>query len=192
MQLTWYGHAAFLLENNASFRVILDPYRSPGVGTYAPIDDWADLVAISHQNETYHSFVQGIRGRDGDSIPILMDGLKLLTQNQPQLVEKIPFTATEVYENEERKEPIAMVGVTMDGLCILHMGDCGHKLSAEETAACGAADVLLALAGGAPTLALPDLVAFIENLQPKIVIPMHFGNNKINLIEIMQVPQAGG
>jgi L-ascorbate metabolism protein UlaG (beta-lactamase superfamily) len=61
------------------------------------------------------------------------------------------------------------------------MGDCGHGLNARETAACGQVDVLLALAGGPPTLSLPDLVAFIHALKPKVVVPMHFGNDKINL-----------
>ena len=181
MQLTWYGHAAFLLESSTSFRVLLDPYHAPDVGTYAPIDDWADVVAISHHNEIYHSFVQAIRGHDGDSIPILVDGLKLLMQNQPTVIQNVSFAATKVFENEEREEPIAMVGVSMDGIRTLHMGDCGHALSNDEIAACGQVDFLLALAGGAPTLALPDIVAFIEKLRPKVVIPMHFGNDKINL-----------
>jgi L-ascorbate metabolism protein UlaG (beta-lactamase superfamily) len=184
MQLTWYGHAAFLLESDAapeSKRVILDPYRAPDVGTYAPIDDWADIIAVSHENEKYHSFVGGVRGRGKDHAPYVMDGLTLLSQKQPEVTQGIPFTATKVFENEEREGLIAMVGVTVDGIRFLHMGDCGHGLSAEETAACGPVDVLLALAGGPPTLSLPDLVAFIEALKPKIVVPMHFGNDKINL-----------
>lgn len=181
MRLTWYGHAAFLLEDEALSRVILDPYRAPNVGTYLPIDDWADIVAISHENEKYHSFVAGIHGRDGEKKPVVVDGLKLLAQNQPQTIRDIEFTATKVFENEAREGPIAMVGVTLDGLRFLHMGDCGHALSTAEIADCGPVDVLLALAGGAPTLELPDLVTFINALQTKIVIPMHFGNEKINL-----------
>jgi L-ascorbate metabolism protein UlaG (beta-lactamase superfamily) len=182
MKLTWYGHAAFLLESETQpTRVILDPYRAPDVGTYAPVDDWADVVAISHENEKYHSYVQGVRGRTEDSAPLLVDGIELLTQTQPQVIQDIAFTATQVFENEEREGQIAMVGVTMEGIRFLHMGDCGHGLSAEEVAACGEVDVLLALAGGPPTLTLPDLTAFITELKPKIVGPMHFGNDKINL-----------
>ncbi len=77
MKLTWYGHAAFLLESeSSSTRVVLDPYRAPDVGTYEPIDDWADIVAISHDNEKYHSYAAGIRGRDEASAPVwLMDWL---------------------------------------------------------------------------------------------------------------------
>lgn len=184
MRLTWYGHAAFLLESETSphsTRVVLDPYRAPDVGTYARINDWADIVVTSHDNEKYHSFVGGIQGRTEGEAPHLVDGLALFSQKQPQIIHGLSFTATKVFENEERKEAIAMVGVTMDEIRTLHMGDCGHSLSPEEIDACGPVDILLALAGGPPTLTLPDLVTFIIALQPKIVVPMHFGNDKINL-----------
>lgn len=185
MRITWYGHAAFLIEGEnaagGTVRIVLDPYRAPDVGTYAPIDDEADVVAISHVNEKYHSHVAGIRGRGGKEQPEVVDGLALLESVQPQTVRGVPFTAVRVWENERREEPIAMVGLTMEGVRILHMGDCGHALSAEEVAACGKVDVLLALAGGSPTLTVPDLAAFVRALSPRVVIPMHFGNDKINL-----------
>src|SRR4051812_31974422 len=43
MRITWYGHAAFLIEAGG-LRMILDPYRSPDSGGYEPIDEPADLV----------------------------------------------------------------------------------------------------------------------------------------------------
>ena len=54
MRIHWYGHAAFLIETEGT-RVILDPYRSPDSGGYAPIDEPADLVVVSHENDRYHS-----------------------------------------------------------------------------------------------------------------------------------------
>lgn len=182
MKITWYGHAAFLLESDpAGTRVVMDPYRAPDVGTYAPIDDWADVVAISHENQKYHSYVAGVRGRGAGQRPEVVDGLALTDAPQPQAAHGVPFTAVKVYENDRHEVPIAMVGVTLDGVRILHMGDAGQAITPDEVAACGEVDVLLALAGGPPTLALPDLAAFVEALKPRIVIPMHFLNEKINL-----------
>ena len=54
MRLTWYGHAAFLIETGG-LRVILDPYRSPDSGGYEPINEPADVVVVSHENDRYHS-----------------------------------------------------------------------------------------------------------------------------------------
>jgi L-ascorbate metabolism protein UlaG (beta-lactamase superfamily) len=182
MFLTWYGHAAFLLEDpGKDVRVVLDPYRTPDVGTYAPIDDWADVVAVSHENQKYHSYVAGVRGRKAGQFPEVVDGIALLDAPQPQSVHGVPFNAARAWEDDTRLQPVAMIGVTLGGLCILHMGDCGHALSGPEAAACGSVDVLLALAGGPPTIALFDLMSFIERLQPRVVIPMHFGNEKVNL-----------
>lgn len=180
MEITWYGHAAFRIDARNSggetVGIVLDPYRAPDVGTYGPIADAADVVAVSHENQKYHSFVAGVGGA-----PEVVDGLTLLDAPQPKGVLGISFTAARVWENDERREPIAMVGVEAEGVRVLHMGDCGHGLSPEEVAACGRVDVLLALAGGAPTLSLPDLVRFVGDLEPRVVIPMHFGNDKINL-----------
>ena len=54
MRITWYGHAAFLIETQG-LRIILDPYRSPDSGGYLPIDEPAGLVVVSHENDRYHS-----------------------------------------------------------------------------------------------------------------------------------------
>ncbi len=185
MEIIWYGHAAFgLAGRNAegeTVRVVLDPYRAPDVGTYAPLDAEADIVAVSHENAKYHSYIDGVRGPNSASRPVVVDGLALLGEEQPQNLLGAEFTAVPVWENDERAEPIAMVGVAMNGVRILHMGDCGHALNADEVATCGQVDILLALAGGPPTLLLPDLARFVRELAPRIVIPMHFGNDRINL-----------
>src|SRR6185437_7457386 len=54
MRITWYGHAAFLIEAQG-VRIILDPYRSPDCGGYEPVAEPADLVIVSHENDKYHS-----------------------------------------------------------------------------------------------------------------------------------------
>ncbi|MDX1933449.1 MAG: MBL fold metallo-hydrolase [Capsulimonadales bacterium] len=184
MTITWYGHAAFLLEgrnaDGKTVRIGLDPYQAPLAGTYAPIDDLADVVAVSHENAKYHSFTGTFRNAEGDPSPVV-DGLSLLGRQQPETVAGVPLTAVRVWENDRREEPIAMIGLMLESVRVLHMGDCGHALSPEEVAACGPVDVLLALAGGPPTLTLTDLVGFVRDLRPRVVVPMHFGNDKINL-----------
>lgn len=181
MNLLWYGHAAFQVSGGApETRVILDPYRAPDVGTYAPINDGADVVAVSHDNQKYHSFVDGISGRTQSERPVIIDGLTLFDGLQVT-VGAAKFSAVRVWENVQKQEPIAMIIVEIDGIRVLHMGDCGHALTDADVAACGRVDVLLALAGGPPTLAISDLVDFIARLKPRVVVPMHFGNDKINL-----------
>ena len=67
----------------------------------------------------------------------------------------------------------------MAWLC--HMGDLGHPLTDSDIAPIRGVDVLLALAGGPPTIALDALKDAIERIQPKLVIPMHYQTGKVRL-----------
>ena len=70
---------------------------------------------------------------------------------------------------------------SLDSISVCHSGDLGHMLSLEEAAPVRGIDVFLAVAGGPPTVSLPDLKAAIKLIQPRLVIPMHYQNGKSNL-----------
>ena len=64
MRLTYYGHAAFLVEAADGTRIIMDPYLSGAFGgsfAYAPIDEPADLVLATHEHDD-HGAVDTIPG----------------------------------------------------------------------------------------------------------------------------------
>lgn len=176
LQITWLGHAAFLLENSAGTRVLLDPYRAPDAGAYAPIDAAADVVLVSHLNPKYHSHWEAASGS-----PVRLNGLDFADDLHGVDAHGINFRAVRVWESPERKTPVSMPYFAMDGITICHSGDLGHALTPAEAAPLMGIDVFLAVAGGPPTVPLPDMKAAIDLLQPKIVIPMHYQNGKINL-----------
>jgi L-ascorbate metabolism protein UlaG (beta-lactamase superfamily) len=68
-----------------------------------------------------------------------------------------------------------------DGLRICHLGDLGHSLSAEDAAALGAIDVLMVPVGGTYTIDAAGATAVVNQLRPKIAIPMHFKTPKAGL-----------
>lgn len=165
MQLTFLGHAAFLIEA-AGQRIITDPYSS-AIG-YAPIDETADWVTLSHDNPKWHSCLDEIGGDFQ-----IVKGLEL--GEEVREIRPLRFGAVRVYENLPDDGANAMVWIEAEGRRILHMGDCGHALDEATIEKCGEVDILLALAGGPPTIKLPDLMSFVEKLRPRIVVPMHFG-----------------
>ena len=64
MRLTYFGHAAFLVEAADGTRIIMDPYLSGAFGgsfAYAPIDEPADLVLATHKHDD-HGAVDTIPG----------------------------------------------------------------------------------------------------------------------------------
>ena len=83
--------------------------------------------------------------------------------------------SSEMYNHPEHEpDKCAMYRWEMDGISIGHMGDVGNPFTAEEIEFFRGIDVFLALAGDIPTIRLTDLKQVIDQVQPKLVIPMHF------------------
>jgi L-ascorbate metabolism protein UlaG (beta-lactamase superfamily) len=172
VKLTWYGHAAFLVETGG-LRIILDPF-SPSSG-YDPINEPADILAMSQDDDRFHSHAESVLGD-----PTVLIGKTM--GREPVVVRGIPFRAIPVWEDAHRtKNQHAMITFEAEGLRVTHMGDLGHALNDEELAAIAGTDILLALAGGRHTVALDDLAAIIEAVKPPLVIPMHYQTGKVLL-----------
>jgi L-ascorbate metabolism protein UlaG (beta-lactamase superfamily) len=180
MKFTWYGHAAFLIEavrdDGSPIRIITDPYKSPDCGGYAPVDDSADAVTLSHENPVYHSDLSTIRG-DFDEVW----GLKLPPEGVT--AQGVQFQSYRVFENDARDPDgeNAMVKFTLEGLTVSHLGDLGHKLEGEELEFLRGTDALLALAGGPPTIKVEDLKRIADQLSIPVILPMHYAVPGIKL-----------
>ena len=175
MQITWLGHAAFLIETDTEqgrVRIITDPYSSQT--GYGPINEAANVVTLSHENPKYHSCLDELR-REFE----IVRGLEIV--DQVIKVRGLRIGAVQVFENEQEEGPNTMLWLESRGLRVLHMGDVGHPLNDQHLAACGDVDILLAPTGGTPTITLPDLKSFIDRLRPSVVIPMHYGTSKVDM-----------
>jgi L-ascorbate metabolism protein UlaG (beta-lactamase superfamily) len=175
MRITWYGHAAFLIETQG-LRIILDPYRSPDCGGYEPIAEGADLVVVSHENDRYHSHL-------GQIIPPFEVVRALELPAEGKLVRGIRFEAIPVFETPERlaEDKVTVVHFRCDDLHLVFLGDLGHRLSDDELAPLRGAEIVLAAAGGPPTIDFPEIPPLLDAIGPRIVVPMHYKTPKINL-----------
>ena len=153
MRITWYGHAAFLIETGG-LRIILDPYRSPDCGGYEPIAEPADLVVVSHENDRYHSHL-------GQIVPPFetVRGSRIAARRAR--LQGIRFEAVHVFETPERlpEDEVAIVHFRSEDLHVVFLGDLGHPLTEAELAPLAGADIVLAAAGGPPTIDYPDIPA---------------------------------
>lgn len=175
MRITWYGHAAFLVETGG-VRVILDPFRSPDSGGYLPIAEPADVVVVSHENDRYHSHL-------GQVVPPfeLVRGLDVPAGGQVAC--GIRFECVRVFETPERKaeDEVTIVHFRAEGLHVVFLGDLGHALSEAELAPLRGAEVVLAAAGGPPTIDFPEIPPLLDAIGPRLIFPMHYKTPKINL-----------
>ncbi len=110
-----------------------------------------------------------------------MNGLDFAHDPNGIEAQGIRFRAVPVWESPARDVPVSMPYFQMGGISVCHSGDLGHALSPEEAEPIRGVDVFLAVAGGPPTIPLPDLKAAIDLIQPRIVIPMHYQTGKVNL-----------
>jgi L-ascorbate metabolism protein UlaG (beta-lactamase superfamily) len=175
MRITWYGHAAFLVETHG-LRIILDPYRSPESGGYLPIDEPADLVIVSHTDDIYHSYT-------GQIVPPFQLVRALELPPGGEVIRGIRFETVHAFESSERlpDEEVTIIHFRADNMHVVYLGDLGHALTENEVAPLRGADIVLIPAGSTPTIAYPEIPPLLDAIGPRLVLPMHYKTRKINL-----------
>ena len=162
MEITWLGHSCFKLKGKQA-TVITDPF-SPGIGyTLGKVS--AEIVTVSHPHAG-HSYVQGIGGE-----PRIIKG-----PGEYEAGGVLTVGVHTYHDNEkgaQRGKNTAFV-IDVDDVMICHLGDLGHVLTAEQVAEIDGVDVLLIPVGGVSTIDAVQAAQIVRQLEPKIVIPMHY------------------
>ncbi len=66
----------------------------------------------------------------------------------------------------------------VDGVKVCHLGDLGHVLSDEQATEVGEVDILLIPVGGVYTIDAKAASQICDQLKPRVIIPMHFRNER--------------
>jgi L-ascorbate metabolism protein UlaG (beta-lactamase superfamily) len=169
VRITFYAHACFRLEGS-DLSVVTDPYTPEDAGP-PPVPEPADVVVMSSAVDPAHSCPEQVPGS-----PRVVNALDAIEQpvELGNCVRVEAVAASEGYDREDPRQN-ALYRLNLDGVAVCHMGDVGNALTDEQLEPLrGRVDVLLALAGARQTIALPDLDRAIEEIGPRIVIPMHY------------------
>ncbi|MBI2019078.1 MBL fold metallo-hydrolase [Candidatus Daviesbacteria bacterium] len=169
MDIYWYGQACFKIKGkNAT--VVIDPYDPEYTGLKAPKDLQADVVLTSHDHKD-HNF--------GGSVTTSA-GVKPMIFSQPGEYEIGGAVITGIdsfHDNSQGSErgKNTIFHLFFDGLDIVHLGDLGQsKLTEEQIAQIGETDILLIPVGSIYTLDAKAASEIVSQLEPKIIIPMHY------------------
>lgn len=155
MNLIWNGHSCFTLET-AEGSVVFDPYRDGSVPGLSPIRLTADLVLCSHDHRDH-----GARELVG-------------------LTGRTPSFSVETISTFHDPEAGALRGpdtihiVAAEGMRLAHLGDLGCALSREQLDRLRGLDVLMIPVGGYYTIDASQAQELVEELKPRIVVPMHY------------------
>jgi L-ascorbate metabolism protein UlaG (beta-lactamase superfamily) len=162
MDISWLGHSCFRIGGSHAV-VITDPY-SPDLGYSLGKPD-AGIVTVSH-NHPGHSYTQGIGGE-----PRLVTGPGEYEIGGVLIIGVATFHDGD--RGRERGKNTAYL-MEIDEISVCHLGDLGHVLTAEQVEGMGDVDVLLLPVGGVYTINAPLAAEVVRQLEPKVVIPMHY------------------
>ena len=171
MQLTYFGHATFLLEADGT-SILIDPFNEK-VGYPFP-DVSPRAIAISHEHFD-HTYVQMAKGSP-KIIRALRDGGKDWADVRER-IGSISLTTVPTYHDTSQgsdRGKNAMLVFEAEGLRLVHSGDLGHTLSADQMKALGRVDALLLPVGGHYTIGPNEAGVVVGQLHPRVVIPMHY------------------
>ena len=162
MEINWLGHSCFRIKGTRT-TVITDPY-SPNSG-YSLGKQTARIVTVSHQHPE-HSYVSGIAGE-----PRQVKGPGEYEIGGVMIIGMPTFHDT---EKGKTKGKNTLYLIEIDDIAVCHLGDLGHVLTAEQAEELGNIDVLLVPVGGVSTINASKAAEVVRQLEPKIVIPMHY------------------
>lgn len=168
MEISYIGHSSFLLKTK-DCRVVTDPF-GPSTGMVFP-KTMADIITLSHNHDD-HNYVAGVQGE-----PMVFDWPGEFEKKGVRIFGFQSFHDTK--QGEERGEN-TIYKFEIDGLTILHAGDLGHLPDDKLIEAIGEIDILIIPVGGTYSLDAKQAVDTAKKLDPSIVIPMHFGTEKLN------------
>jgi L-ascorbate metabolism protein UlaG (beta-lactamase superfamily) len=77
-------------------------------------------------------------------------------------------------EQGEKLGKVTLFAIEIDDIVVAHLGDLGHALSELQQEQLGSVDVLLVPVGGGAALTATQAAEVTNQLEPKIVIPMHY------------------
>jgi L-ascorbate metabolism protein UlaG (beta-lactamase superfamily) len=165
MEITYIGHACFKIKGKAT-SLVVDPYDPEKLGMKLPKLE-AEIVLVTHDHYD-HNFIPGVKNYR-------------LTIDSPGEYETNDVTIQGISVFHDSKEGAergknTMYLIEIDGFTVLHTGDLGHKLSKDTLEKIPSVDVLMLPVGG--TYTIDDEVAtdVISDIEPGIVVPMHYSD----------------
>ncbi|MBP6979768.1 MBL fold metallo-hydrolase [Candidatus Curtissbacteria bacterium] len=162
------GHSCFTIKSNGGQTIVIDPYDSESTGLKLP-KLTADLVLATHSHSDHSNF-GGVVGVAGEPFKIIGPGEYEVGGT---LIRGVNSYHDESKGSERGRNTIYVINV--DGVNICHLGDLGQKkLTEAQLEDIGDVDVLMIPVGGVFTVDAKDAVEVIAQIEPKIVVPMHF------------------
>ena len=170
MTISWFGQSCFRIEAKEG-SILTDPF-SKDIGLKPPkIKD--DLVLVSH-NHYDHNNVE-----DAGSEAFIIKNPGEYEKNSIAVLGINSYH--DKSEGKERGSNTIYV-IKAEDMTVCHLGDLGQeKLDEKQVEEIGDVDILMIPVGGSYTINYKEALEVISQIEPKIVIPMHYKVKDLNV-----------
>ena len=169
MKLQYLGHACFRIISEMGTTVVCDPYKSDWVG-FNMARVRCDVVTMSH----HHG--------DHDCMDAIVGSPAELDVEIACAADDIAIESISTFHDDEKgakRGKNLVFTFLVDGIKVVHMGDIGC-LDEHVVAKIKNCDLLLLPVGGTFTVDAESAKWYVDQVQPKVVVPMHYKTSEHN------------
>ncbi len=163
MTITWFGQSCFRIEAKDA-NILIDPF-SKEIGLKPPrIKD--DIVLVTHEHYD-HNNLDGINS----------EAFVITNPGEYEKGGVAIYGILSYHDKSEGKERglNSIYIIKSEEIIICHLGDFGQsKLTDEQIESIGDVDILMIPVGGTYTIDAKEAVEVISQIEPKMIIPMHY------------------
>lgn len=159
MEITYLGHSCFKVVGK-KISVLVDPFDATKVGIKLGKQD-ADVVLVSHEHF------------DHNDLSVLKNDFLLFDSPGEYEARESEFAGVKTEHGDEQGNN-TIFAFDVDGVKVCHLGDLGTELKSDQLEKIDGVDVLMIPVGGKYTIDAKTAVKVIAQIEPKIVLPMHY------------------
>ncbi len=175
MNITWYGQSCFQISSTQNkdnhVSIVIDPFDE-NTGLRVPRLQ-ADIVLITHDHHD-HNNIKAVSGQ-----PLVIKGPGEYD------VKRVFIQGISGYHDNAQgaqRGDITIYTIEAEGIRLCHLADLGQKeLSSIQLDKIGDVDILMIPVGGVYTIDAAEAVKVIAQIEPKIIIPMHYKIPKLKI-----------
>ena len=173
VDITFLGHASFEIESPHGVRAITD-YNGMNIRGDPP-----DIATMNHAHSTHYTLTPDphvahiLHGwAENGRVPTI----DLTVEDMH--VSNLP-TNIRTWDGGTERHGNSIFVFETGGLCIAHLGHLHHRLEPADIDALGHIDIVMVAVDGEWTMSQSDAVAVLDQLQPRIVLPMHYFTRQV-------------
>jgi L-ascorbate metabolism protein UlaG (beta-lactamase superfamily) len=169
--ITFLGHSTYQIDTPQGVRAITDYNGVNGFGRHPDIVTMNNAHSTHFTDEPEEGITYALRGwpsRPGET------EAKVDVTLKDMRVWNVPTNARAWSGGETRINGNSIFIFAVGDLCIAHLGHLHHRLTPEHLEELGRIDVLMVPIDGSFTMGQPLMVDVIRQIEPRIVLPMHY------------------